>query len=110
MSTLPTMPRLQVIPVIEELMILTGDRTQEKLGKRLGISQTKVSRWLRGKGEPTKSEWETILDTYYALKGWVSIDEAASQFDMDFQNTFRKLAGDLFELETRRIQNKPRRR
>lgn len=72
---------LHVPTVIKELLDLTG-WPQWKLAKALGVSQGTISKWLNEQGEPTKSQWDKVLELYCEHKGWtLSLDDKLAQYD-----------------------------
>lgn len=86
--------------VIKELLELT-DLPQHKLAKRLGTSQGSISRWLTGKHEPTKAQWDRIYSLYSELKGWRhSIDAKIAPYDQGIQD-------DIHEIVDRILKNVP---
>jgi|SRR5215475_57814 len=98
MDTLRGMARMQVVPVLEEVLVLSGE-TQAQLGKRIGVSQTTISRWMSGETEPTKSQWDIIIDMYFSLKGWRSVDDQIAPFDRDFQDGVRRIINEMIKLQ-----------
>lgn len=98
------MPRMEVIPVLTELLELTGE-SQARLGERIGVSQATIHRWLQGTHEPGKSQWDVILDLYFSLKGWHSIDDKIAPFDAGFQQDVRAVVDVMI-----RREGPPRRR
>ena len=93
------MPHMKVIPIIEELLVLTGE-TQKQFAKRLGVSQSTISKWLSGQGEPGKSQWDLISDLYFELKGWQSIDDQLKRFEPDFQENVHTVVDIMIKTHT----------
>lgn len=103
---------MEVIPVLEELMRLTG-LSQRQLGKRIGkgVSQTTVWRWLSGDTEPTKSQWDSITDLYRRQKGWrISIDDMLEGHDDATHEVVRNMVSNYLEKIDRYLQKPPPRR
>lgn len=74
---------MHVPSIIKELLELTGDR-QPQLAARLGVTQSTISKWLRGESQPATAQWDKISALYAKHKGWrVSLDEKVADLDTE---------------------------
>lgn len=84
--------------IIRELLDLTG-WPQWKLGKRLGVSQGTISKWLYEQTEPTKSQWDKLFALYCEHKGWIfSLDDKLAQYDPDTQQRLHEIIDRIFQM------------
>ena len=91
------MPALDVPAIIREMLELTGE-SQGKLAKRLGVSQSNVSKWLAGQ-QPNKVQWDRIRDVYFQLKGWRwSLDEKIESYDEEMKARIHDLIDQILKI------------
>jgi len=96
---------MHVPTVIQELLELTGD-SQGRLAKRLGVSQSNISKWLNNAQQPSKPQWDRVMGLYFEMKGWRhSIDAKIAPYDDEFQEIVRRVVDDMVK-----IKGPPRRR
>lgn len=90
---------MHVPTIIQELLDLLGE-PQWKLGKRLGVSQGTVSKWLRGEQDPTKSQWDKVSELYAKTKGWkISLDDKISHVDAETQQRIHEIVDRILEIQ-----------
>lgn len=95
---------MHVPTIIAELLQLVGG-PQHRLAKRLGVTQSTISKWLRGERGPTKAQWDKVSALYAKEKGWkVSLDDKISDADAETQARIHKIVDEIMEihLKTRR--------
>ena len=80
-----------VSAIVTELVELVG--SQNKLAKRLKISQPSISRFIAGEQEPRRPQWERISALYMELKGWrfESVDEQLKWYDLRTEEHAREV-------------------
>lgn len=74
--------------LLQEIMALTGDK-QGALGKRIGVAQSTINRWLHEKCEPSATQVEKVKAAWRKAKGWknLSLDEKIAPYDEGTQAT-----------------------
>jgi transcriptional regulator with XRE-family HTH domain len=80
---------------MRKLMVATGLK-QAQLARKIGISQTTVSNWIRNKQSPVLTQWEKVLtfvasdeksQHLLARAPSVSIDGMVAPYDLHAKNT-----------------------
>jgi transcriptional regulator with XRE-family HTH domain len=78
--------------LLQEIMDLTGDK-QGALGKRIGVSQSTINRWLHEKCEPSATQFEKVKAAWRKAKGYktLSLDQKIAPYDAGTQATVHQM-------------------
>lgn len=97
-SALPWAMAHHVPSLVKELLELTG-WPQWRLGKQLGVSQGTISKWLNEQNEPTKSQWDKVLELYAEHKGWtMSLDDKLARYDPETQQRVHDIVDRILQI------------
>ena len=91
-----------VATIIQEIMDLTGDK-QTALGKKLGVGQSTINRWLNRVHEPNKRQWDRIEALWRDAHGIkLSLDQKIRPYDMETQLTVHQMVDNYLRAMARR--------
>jgi transcriptional regulator with XRE-family HTH domain len=87
----------ELIDMLNDIMKLTDDK-QAKLGKRFGVAQSTIHRWLNGISRPSVDERAKVRALWRKLKGIESLDDKIAPYDEDTKALIHKMVDNYLTL------------
>jgi transcriptional regulator with XRE-family HTH domain len=82
------------VPKIMNELLELSRLTQTKLAKKVGTSQSNISKWKSGKQKPLKDEWERVMAYYLEVGGAGSIDRKLTPYDDETKRIINEIVDD----------------